>query len=130
VSTHPITRPNWNEPALSSPHPNLSDHVNGNIIQSEIEGGVYLGDLPPESTLQVQTQNHVYTLVNHGEGRMLIWGHPVFCPAPVQVKVAGSNWGGSMLKAAFIGRGMHLEFRHPRYQCPIITSRILAIQEV
>ena len=131
MDTRPITTSGWSaRRAVSPPHPNLSDRVNGNIIQSEIEGGVYLPDLPPQSTLQVQTQNHVYTIVNRGEGRVLIWGHPEFCPAPVDVKIAGSNWGGSMLKSAYIGRGMHLEFRHPRYQRPIITSRILDIQEV
>jgi len=28
------------------PHPNLGDDVNGNIVQSEIEGGVFLEGLP------------------------------------------------------------------------------------
>ena len=32
-----------------------------------------------------------------------------------------------MLKLQFVGRGMHLEFRHPEYATPIITS---AIQEI
>src|ERR1700736_4999636 len=32
-------------------HPHLSDSVNHNIIQSEIEGGVHLRDLPPGSVL-------------------------------------------------------------------------------
>jgi hypothetical protein len=27
-----------------------------------------------------------------------------------------------------VGRGMHLEFRHPEYQRPIITSRIMEIR--
>jgi len=30
---------------LFKPHPNLSDEVNRNIVQSEIEGGVYLDEL-------------------------------------------------------------------------------------
>ncbi len=33
-------------------HQNLSDHINGNIIRSEIEGGVDSRQLPPKSTLQ------------------------------------------------------------------------------
>jgi hypothetical protein len=33
-----------------------------------------------------------------------------------------------MLKEQFIGRGMHLEFRHPNY-LPITTSRILEVRE-
>ena len=44
------------------------------------------------------------------------------------VKIEGSNWGGSMLKPSYVGRGMHLEFRHPDYERPIITSRILEIR--
>jgi hypothetical protein len=47
----------------------------------------------------------------------------------VQVTIAGSTWGGSMLKMRFIGRGMHLEFHHPAYSTPIITSAIQEIRE-
>jgi hypothetical protein len=113
----------------SFPHPNLSDQVNHNIIESEIEGGVYLWDLPDESTLEVETQNRSYTIVHRGAGAALISGHPQYCPEPVLVKIEGSNWGGSMLKPSYVGRGMHLEFRHPEYEQPIITSRILEIRQ-
>jgi hypothetical protein len=44
------------------------------------------------------------------------------------VRISGSNWGGSMLKAAFLGRGMHLEYRHPGYRGPIVTSPIVDIR--
>ncbi len=110
------------------PHQNLSDQVNGNIIQSEIEGGVYLRDLPDESTIEVVTKNRGYTLVVRRDGLALISGHPEFCPEPVLVRISGSNWGGSMLKAAFLGRGMHLEYRHPKYRGPIVTSPIVDIR--
>ncbi len=112
------------------PHPHLSDAINHNIVQSEIEGGVYLADLPPESSLEIETRNHRYKLLGNGQGAVLISGHPDFCPTPVAVRVLGSNWGGSMLKAEFIGRGMHLEFRHPGYSRPIITSQICEIREI
>jgi hypothetical protein len=114
--------------AMFEPHQNLSDQINGNIIRSEIEGGVYLKDLPDESTLEVATQNRRYTLVIRRDGQALIWGHPEFCPEPVEVRISGSNWGGSMLKAAFLGRGMHLEYRHPKYRGPIVTSAIVDIR--
>jgi hypothetical protein len=48
----------------------------------------------------------------------------------VLVRIEGSNWGGSMIKSSFVGRGMHLEFRHPEYQRPIITSRIVDIRQL
>jgi hypothetical protein len=34
-----------------------------------------------------------------------------------------------MLKMRFIGRGMHLEFHHPAYSTPIVTSPIQEILE-
>jgi len=115
---------------LFDPHPSLSDRVNHNIVQSEVEGGVYLENLPTHSALEIQTENRHYTVIHRGRGEVLIWGHPVYCPAPTPVSIAGSNWGGSMLKVGFIGRGMHLEFRHPEYRRPIVTSRICDIREV
>jgi hypothetical protein len=114
---------------MFTPHPNLSDEVNGNIVRSEIEGGVSLGDLPPSTVLEIQTQHHRYTAVFLGESQALISGHPEFCPEPVLVAIAGSTWGGSMLKLRYIGRGMHLEFCHPEYRTPIVTSRIQEVRE-
>jgi hypothetical protein len=118
-------------PPLFEPHPNLAGQVNGNIVQSEMEGGVHLRNLAPGTVLRVQTQNHWYTILYQGgdyQGcdQAMISGHPVFCPEPVPVTIHGSTWGGSMLKARFIGRGMHLEFAHPDYE-PIRTSRILDV---
>ena len=114
---------------MFAPHPNLSDQVNRNIIQSEIEGGVFLEGLPPDTVLQIRTQHHFYTALLLGEGSALISGHPQYCPQPVQVIIAGSTWGGSMLKVRFIGRGMQMEFHHPAYAMPIVTSPIQEIRE-
>jgi hypothetical protein len=109
------------------PHPNFSDEVNRNIVQSEIEGGVYLDYLSEGAVLEVETQSRWYTIVIRGRGQELIWGHPQYCPDPVPVRIEGSTWGGSMLKLRFVGRGMRLEFRHPVYRT-ILTSRIVEIR--
>jgi hypothetical protein len=114
---------------MFSPHPNLADEVNRGIVQSEIEGGVFLSDLPPSTVLEIQTMHHRYTAVLLGGSEALISGHPEFCPEPVQVAIAGSTWGGSMLKLQYVGRGMHLEFRHPQYPTPIVTSPIQEIRD-
>jgi len=116
--------------ALFVPHPNLSDEVNHKIVQSEIEGGVFLKDLPPSTVLQIQTQHHCYTAVLLDDGSVMISGHPEYCPQPVQVAISGSTWGGCMLKRRYVGRGMRLEFSHPRYQTPIVTSSIRDIREL
>ena len=113
---------------LFEPHPNLSDEINSNVIQSEIEGGIHLRNLRHGAVVEVQTCQRRYTIVNQGDGDALISGHPEYCPDPVLVKIHGSTWGGSMLKELFIGRGMHLEFRHPNF-LPITTSRILDVRE-
>ena len=116
-------------PEFPAALPNFSDEINRNIIQSEIEGGVYLNDLPEGAKLEVRTENTAYRLVNCGGHHVMIAGHPEFCPEPVRVQVTGSSWGGSMLKVAFIGRGMHLEFHHPRFNT-VVTSRIVEIRDL
>jgi hypothetical protein len=115
-------------PDLFTPSPYLSDEINHNIIQSEIEGGVYLRDLQCGSLLTIETQDWTCTMIYCEDREALVCGHPLFCPDLVKVHVSGSTWGGSMIKEAFIGRGMHLEFLHPRYG-RIITSLILDVRE-
>ena len=115
-------------PTLFVQHPNFSDAINRNIIQSEIEGGVDLRHLSPGTVLEVQTRNHVYRIVSEQGEEAWISGNPVFCPDPVLVDIHGSTWGGSMIRKRYIGRGMHLEFGHPDYW-RITTSRILEVQE-
>ena len=115
-------------PLLFEASPHLSETVNHNIIQSEIEGGVNLRDVEPGTVIEVTTENRAYTIRYQGLGQALISGHPVFCPEPVLVRIHGSTWGGSMLKERFIGRGMHLEFAHPQFE-PILTSRIVDVRE-
>jgi hypothetical protein len=115
-------------PELFTAHVNMSDTINHNIAQSEIEGGVYLRDLSEGEAIEIETENRLYTLVPCGSREALLCGHPEFCPRPVRVVIHGSTWGGTMLKEAFIGRGMHLEFSHPAYPRPITTSRIVEIR--
>jgi hypothetical protein len=111
-----------------APHPNLGDGVNRNLAQSEIEGGVHLSRLSAGDELEIRTENRSYCLTYQGLGRAMLSGHPQFCPQPVMVRIHGSTWGGSMIKAEYIGRGMRLEFRHPHFQT-VVTSRILEIWE-
>ena len=61
---------------LFIPHPNLGDEVNRHIVQSEIEGGVFLEDLSPSTVLQIETKHHCYTTVVLGGSQVLICGHP------------------------------------------------------
>jgi hypothetical protein len=114
-------------PRTFPPNPHLSDGINHNLIQSEIEGGIHLHHVAPGTVLEIETQNRVYTIVSQSWNEAWISGHPVFCPEPVPARIHGSTWGGSMLKEHFIGRGMHLEF-HVNEQPPVTTSRIVEIR--
>ena len=42
------------------------------------EGGVKLYELPPRRIPEVETQNHIYTIVHKVLGKVLISGHPEF----------------------------------------------------
>lgn len=114
-------------PLLFEPSPHLSDAVNCNIVQSEVEGGVHLRDVAPGTVLEVETENRAYTIRYQGLNRALISGHPVFCPEPTPVTIHGSTWGGSMIKAGYIGRGMRLEFGYAA-NLPITTSVIRQVR--
>lgn len=107
----------------------LSDEINGSVVQSEIEGGVFLFDLEPGTRLEVETHHHRYFLLNLGDGRMEISGHPDYCPQPTQVDVLGSSWGGTLLKSRYVGRGMRLEFRHPSRD-RVVTSPITGVRQI
>ena len=62
----------------SLPYPNLSDEVNRNAVQSEIEGGVCLDDLSEGVRLEVETQHRWYVAYPFGcqsGGPMLNFRH-------------------------------------------------------
>jgi hypothetical protein len=115
-------------PTLFSGDSSFTREVTRHIVRSEIEGGVYLAEIEEGEALEVRTENRSYRIELRDGRAAYISGHPVFCPEPTRVAIHGSSWGGSMLKLAFIGRGMHLEFQHPEYRT-ITTSRILDIRQ-
>jgi len=98
-------------------------------VDQETEQGLALDDLAVGAVVEVETGHTTYRVENRGEGKILISGHPEYCPEPVLVELHGSTGGHSILKFRFIGRGMHLEFRHPTLGV-IRTSRIKAIREL
>src|SRR5271155_3839443 len=94
---------------MFEPHPNLSDEVNNAIAESELAGGVFLDKLAAGKKLQVQTKKTLYTIERREDG-LYISGNAKYCAEPTKCRIPGSNFGGSMLKMNFVGRGMFLEF--------------------
>ena len=111
------------------PHPNFDNAINRAILASEIDGGLALDDVEVGAVLEVETGHTRYRLENVGGGKVLISGHPQYCPQPVLVTLLGSTWGGPMLKMRFIGRGMKMQFEHPVLGV-ITTSRVREIRDL
>ena len=76
------------------------------------EQGVALDELPVGAVVEFKTGNHTYKVKNFGHGKVLMSGHPKYCPEPVPVYLYGSS-SEHAKRMRFIGRGMRIEFRHP-----------------
>jgi len=81
------------DPSLYEVSPYFSDAVNRNIVQSEVEGGVFFKDLLPGMALSIQTQTRVYELAILHDSVALISGHPEIVRAGRSAS-AGSTWAG------------------------------------
>jgi len=113
---------------LPDPAENVRGFLNGPAAEPEPEG-ISLDDLAVGATLEVETAHHVYHLQNLGDGRVLICGHPEYCPDPIQVDMIGSTWGGYLPRLRFFGKGARLEFYHP-VRGFVRTSHIVNIREL
>ena len=91
--------------------------------------GIAMDDLAVGAVVEVETGHTTYRVENRGDGKILISGHPQYCPEPVEVELHGSTSGRAIIKFHFIGRGMHLEFLHPTLGL-IRTSRIKDVREL
>ena len=88
--------------------------------------GIGLADLDPITTLLVRTENSLYEIVvvQPWLRAVLVQGGPFF-PQATRAVLSGSNFGGSMLKLAWVGIGLRMEFHFDDEW--IITSRVRSI---
>ncbi len=88
--------------------------------------GVYLRDLDPITSLRVQTENTLYeiTVLRPPRSVVLVRGGRFF-PKTTEASFGGSSFGGSCLKLAWFGVGLHMEFHFAGGW--IITSRVRSI---
>jgi hypothetical protein len=86
--------------------------------------GVSVLDLEPLAVLHVETRNSVYRIVVSNRTAVFVQGGHFF-PEPAAAHLAGSTFGGSLLKIAWIGVGMRMEIW--RDNGPILTSPVRRI---
>lgn len=108
----------------------LYDEINKNIAQSKIDGGIKLADLKVGALVVVQTNNTLYEIMKTGQESYTIKGNAKYCPVETDCNIAGSTWGGSLLKVGFISKGMQLEFSTKTHPIPITTSTIKEVKEI
>ena len=89
--------------------------------------GVDVLGLEPYTRLTVRTRNTEYVMVvlNPSESKVVIQGGSLF-PKPVQTKLRGATYGGSMLKESWIGLGMRMEINSD--DGPVVTSPVRSVQ--
>jgi hypothetical protein len=109
--------------------PDPASEIQGFLNRSKSEEeGIALDDLAVGAMLEVETRHTTYRIENLGDGKVLISGHPEYCPEPIEVEMIGSNWAGDFPRMRFIGKGARLEFWHP-VRGIIRTSRIMEVRE-
>lgn len=86
--------------------------------------GVNILDLEPLTVLHVETRNSVYRIVISQRTAVFVQGGHFF-PDPAAAHLAGSTFGGSLLKIAWIGVGMRMEICGD--DGPIVTSPVRRI---
>ncbi len=110
------------------PHPNLGKEINDFISEAELQGGLWLKDIPLGTTILIQTKHSQYQVEHRAEDEWFISGNQRFCVTPIKCRIHGSTWGGSSILSRFIGRGMFLEFSTEEHH-RIVTSEIQEITE-
>ncbi|MGB7220354.1 MAG: hypothetical protein WBD07_16270 [Vicinamibacterales bacterium] len=97
-------------------------------FMAEVEGndGLDVRQAEPLLTILVRTYNSLYRIIplQRGDCRVLVQGGQFF-PQPTEAHFAGSTFGGSFLKMAWIGTGLHMEINAGGQR--IITSPVKGI---
>lgn len=91
---------------------NLHPDILRNIDDSKKNGGIWLDKLALGTQIEVQTRNTLYKIEVLLGGKFKIKGGTYF-PRSAIGSIAGSTWGGSMLKQNWLGVDMHMELYHP-----------------
>ena len=88
--------------------------------------GIDIRHIQPRTTVLVRTENSLYRLIplRPGDCHVLVDGGQFF-PEPIEARLVGSTFGGSFLKMAWIGIGMHLEIHGDGDT--VTTSRVCRI---
>jgi hypothetical protein len=100
--------------------------LDGFIAQLSGSSGIGLTCLKPLTTLTVTTQNSTYRIVVRGGTTLLVKGGRFF-PEFTGARLAGSGFGGSLLKLDWIGVGLRMELWSAGRAIVTSPVRVIAI---
>jgi hypothetical protein len=113
----------------SNPNPSTSSSVHPAANQPQREEGVALDELQVGAVIEVVTGHNTYRFENRGDGKVLMTGHPEYCPQPLLVDLLGSIGPSQAMRMWFLEPGMKMMFRHPRFGV-VCTSRIQEVRNL
>lgn len=87
------------------------------------DSGIDLSKLKPGTWIEAKTKNNVYEITILGDGKVKIKGGKYFSE-PVERYFHGSTWGGSIIRANWIGYLMNMEIENKPRRRPIITTPV------
>ena len=100
--------------------------LNGFAEEATRANGVDLTTLQPITRLLVRTENSLYRVtIRDPQQRAVLVQGGTFFPESTNASLNGSSFGGSLLKIAWIGIGLHMEFVSDGTR--IVTSRVRSI---
>jgi hypothetical protein len=107
---------------------NAHPEIDSPAGRAQTEEGIYVDELDDGAVVEIETAHSLYKLVKRDDTHVAISGHPRFCPQPVEVEIEGSvgDKSPAFSNPGFIGRGMHLVYKHPEFNI-ITTSQIREI---
>jgi hypothetical protein len=98
------------------------------FLDADQVDGIDVDDLPVGAMLEIETGHTRYILETRGEGKVLLSGHPEYCPEPVLVQFHGSVGGPTLIRPGRIEPGMKMAFQHPKFGT-LRTSRVRSVRE-
>lgn len=106
----------------------MNKHLHPDILKrieaQEKLGGIKIDELEVGTKIEAQTFNSLYTIEVLENGKFMVNGGTRFT-APQEVAIAGSTWGGSMLKMKWIGINMCIEMEHPNPERDILLTSLV-----
>jgi hypothetical protein len=100
--------------------------LDGFTLEASSTDGVNIEELAPLTTVSVRTMNSLYRIITlqfHSVCIIVQGGQ--FFPEQASARLVGSTFGGTMIKMAWIGVGMHMEFHTG--ETTIVTSRVRSV---